>query len=161
MRILSSGILIVLEIFPFVVVARIGGLDADRLHPRLERDVDDLGHRQIVGVRPFVIAPADVQPHAVGRQPFDRAVERGDIALGDFAAEFVVGQVAVLVVAARAEIGAVDLQHEAGFDDGAVFDFQHFGERVDVGFFGRVMQVDDEARQDSRRRRGHEHFGGL
>ena len=74
-----------------------------------------------------------MQPHAVGRQPFDRAVERRDVALGDLVAEFVVGQVAILVVAARAEVGAVDLQHEAGFDDGAVFDLQHLGERVDVG----------------------------
>jgi hypothetical protein len=49
-----------LEVFPFVVVARIGGLDAERLHARLERDVDYLGHRQIVGVRPLVIAPADM-----------------------------------------------------------------------------------------------------
>ena len=111
-----------LEVLPFVVVARIGGLDADRLHARLEGDVDDLGHRQIVGVRPLVIAPADVQPHAVGRQPLGRGVERRDIALGDFFAEFVIAEMAVLVVARRAEIGRVDLQHEAGLDDGAVFD---------------------------------------
>jgi hypothetical protein len=73
-----------LEVFPFVVVARIGGLDAERLHLGLERDVDDFCHRQIVGVRPLVVAPADVQPHAVGGQPFDRGVEGCDIALGDF-----------------------------------------------------------------------------
>ena len=29
-------------------------------------------------VRPLVVAPADVQPHAVGRQPFGRGVERCD-----------------------------------------------------------------------------------
>ena len=68
---------------------------------------------------------------------------------------------AVLVVARRAEIGRVDLQHEAGFDDGAVFDLEHVGERGDVSLLGRIMQVDDEARQNARRRRGHEHLGGL
>jgi hypothetical protein len=41
-----------LQIFPFVVVAWIGGFDADRLRARLERDVDDLGQRQIMGVGP-------------------------------------------------------------------------------------------------------------
>ncbi len=76
-------------------------------------------------------------------------------------AEFVVGEMAVLVVARRAEIGRVDLQHEAGLDDGAVFDLEHVGERRDVSLLGRVMQVDDEARQDARRRRGHEHLGRL
>src|SRR5215467_8459617 len=48
-----------------------------------------------------------------------RRVERLDVACCNFP-ELVVGQVAVLVVAARAEVGAVDLQHEPGVDDGAV-----------------------------------------
>ena len=38
-------------------------------------------------------------------------------------AELIVGQMAILVVARRAEIGAIDLQQEPGFDDGLVFDF--------------------------------------
>src|SRR5580693_8279194 len=92
-------------------------------------------------------------------QPVDRGVERGDIALGDFCAEFVIAEMAVLVVARRAEVGRVDLQHEAGLDDGAVFDLEHIGERCDISLLGRVMQVDDEARQNARRRRGHEHLG--
>jgi len=54
-------------------------------------------------VRPLVIAPANVEPHAVGRQPLGRGVERGDIALGD-AAELGIAQVPVLVVPARAKI---------------------------------------------------------
>ena len=72
---------------------------------RLEGDVDDLGQRQVEGVRAFVVAPADVQPHPVGRQALGRGVERRDVALGDLAAEFVVGQVAVLVVAAEPRSG--------------------------------------------------------
>ena len=64
---------IVREVLPFVIVARIGGLDADGLRARLERQVDDLQQRQIVGVRAFVVAPADMQPHPVGGQAFGRA----------------------------------------------------------------------------------------
>ena len=116
------------EILPFVVVARIGGFDADRLRARLEGEVDDLRERQIVGVRPFVVAPADVQPHAVGRQALGRGIERGDVALGDLA-ELVVGEMPVLVVARRGEIGRVDLQDEAGLDDRPVFGLHRVGER--------------------------------
>ena len=159
MRILSSGIFICLEVFPFVIVTRVGGLDADCLRPRLEGYVDDFQQRQIVGVRAFVIAPADVQPHAVGRQTGSRRIERGDVALGDFFPEFVVGEMPVLIVARRAEVGGVDLQQKSRFDDGGVFMPHHVGQRGDIGVFVRIMQVDDEARQNSRRRRGHENFG--
>ena len=76
-------------------------------------------------------------------------------------AELVVGQVAVLIVAAGAEIRTIDLQHKAGFDDGAILDFQHFGQRIHISLLGRVVQVDDEARQDSGRRRGDKHFRRL
>src|ERR1700724_2608941 len=68
---------------------------------------------------------------------------------------------AVLVVARRAEVGRVDLQHEASLDDSAIFDLEHVGERGDISLLGRVMQVDDEARQNARRRRGHENLGRL
>ena len=102
-----------------------------------------------------------MQPHAVGGQAFDRRVEHRDVAFGDLAAEFVVGEVPVLVVARRTEIGRIDLQHKAGFDDGAVFDFEHLGERGEVGVLARIMQIDDKARQDAGRRRGHEHVRRL
>ena len=57
--------------------------------------------------------------------------------------------------------GAVDLQHEAGFDDRPVFGLHHLGQRLHVGVLGRVMQVDDEAGQDAGRGRGHEHVRRL
>ena len=68
------GDLLALQIFPFMRVARVGRLEQDRLRPRLDRDVEHRGERDVVGVRPLVIAPADVQPHAVGR---DVARSRG------------------------------------------------------------------------------------
>ena len=89
------------------------------------------------------------------------ALSAAMLSLGDLAAEFVVGEMAVLIVARRAEVGRVDLQHEACLDDGAVLDLEHVGERRDVSVLGRVMQVDDEARQNAGRRRGHERLGGI
>ena len=101
-----------------------------------------------------------MQPHPVGGQALGCRVDGGNVALGDLA-ELVVGQVAVLVVARGGEIGRIDLQHEAGFDDGAVLGLHHIGERFHIGVLARVVQVDDEAREDAGRRRGHEHIGGI
>ena len=39
----------------------------------LKAMIDDLQQRQVVGVRAFVVAPADVQPHPVGGQTLGRA----------------------------------------------------------------------------------------
>src|SRR5947199_6448486 len=99
-----------LEIFPFVIVARISGLDADCLRPCFESDINNLYQRQIVGVRTFVIAPADVQPHAVSRKARGRGVEQRNIAFGNFAEELVVREMSILVVSRRCKIGSVYLQ---------------------------------------------------
>jgi hypothetical protein len=69
--------------------------------------------------------------------------------------------VAVLIVARGAEVGRIDLQHEAGLDDRLVLGLHHVCERGDVGVLARIVQVDDEARQDAGRGRGHEHVGGF
>src|SRR2546430_16587175 len=64
---LVFGNLDVLQIFPFMVVAWIGGFDADRLRARPECDVDDFRHRQGAGLRALVVAPPRMPPHAVRR----------------------------------------------------------------------------------------------
>ena len=143
-----------------MVVAWIGGFDADRLRARPEGDVDDFRQRQVVSVRSLVVAPADMQPHAVGRQTSRRSIERFDVALGDLT-ELVVAQVPVLIVARRGEVGRIDLQDEAGFNDRSILGLDHVRERRHVGVLGRIVQVDDEPRQDAGRGRGHEHVNGV
>ena len=39
------------------------------------------------------------------------------------------------------EIGAVHLQDQPGAHDGLVLDAKRLGERVEIGFFGRVMLI--------------------
>src|SRR6266536_6694745 len=73
---LVVGNLDVLQIFPFMVVAWIGGFDAERRRERPEGNVDDFGQRQVVSVWSLVVAPADMQPHAVDRQASRRSIER-------------------------------------------------------------------------------------
>ena len=70
-------------------------------------------------------------------------VERGNVALGN-AEEFRVGQVLVLVMAGRAEVGRIDLQDETGAVDGLVFLCQRVGERFDIGVFVLVEAVGHE-----------------
>ena len=149
------------EVFPFVIVPRVGGLDRERLRVRLEGERQDFLKRQVEAVRAFVVAPADVQAHAVGGQPFGRGIERGDVAFGDVFQKLVVAEMPVLVVARRTEVGGVDLQHKARFHDRFVFMPHHVGERADISLLVRVVEVDDEARENARRRRRHEDLGGL
>ena len=83
-----------LEIFPLVLVARIGGLDAESLQPRLEGDVDDFrspADRGCAALRncPSRCAAACGPPAAPRSQPLSAAILRSAI----FVAEFVVGQV--------------------------------------------------------------------
>ena len=54
------GDFLALQILPFMRMAGISGLEQQRLRPRLDRDVEHRGERDVVGVRPLVIAPANV-----------------------------------------------------------------------------------------------------
>ena len=58
--------------------------------------------------------------HALGRDVSDRVVERLDVG-GDYLAKFLQTQMGEHHVAAEREIRTVELQHEAGVHDGAVF----------------------------------------
>src|SRR6267143_4301608 len=68
---------------PLVLVARIGALEGQGLGLGLQRDRQELAQRDVPVVRPLVIAPAEVQPHAVRRDVAERVVERLDVGRGD------------------------------------------------------------------------------
>src|SRR5262249_11503953 len=76
---------------------------------------------------------ANVHAHALGRDVSDRVVERLDVS-GDHLAEFFQAQMGEYHVAAERQVRAVELQHEAGVHDGAVFARHHVGEGVEIGF---------------------------
>jgi hypothetical protein len=58
-----------------VSVARIGRLDDQRHRLRLDQDRRDLGEIDVVVVRPFVIAPADMDAAHLGRHVAQRMVQ--------------------------------------------------------------------------------------
>ncbi len=98
--------------------------------------------------------------HALGRQIAHRVIERGDIGRDDLA---IVGerQVEIDHVAQHREIGAVELQDEAGRDDRLVFLPHDIGERENVVLGALVVVVLQVARDLPGRWRGHENVLGL
>ena len=150
-----------LQVLPFVIVARVGGLDADRLRPRLEGEVDDLGERQVVIVRTFVIAPADVQPHrgrpaGLRSRALSASMLRAAIRRNSSSERW-----RYWLLRQEPRSGQSICSTKPGIDDRAVLGLHDVGERLHIGVLGRIVQVDDEARQDAGRRRRHERVGGL
>ena len=70
-------------------------------------------------------------------------------------------EIGVLDVPAHGEVGAVDLQHEAGLGDGLVFVPHRVGDRVDVGLEILVVVVAEEQRHHAGRGGAHEAAGRL
>ena len=93
--------------------------------------------------------------HALRRQVAHRVIERGHVDADDLAE---VGEAFVEIdhVAQHREVGAIELQHEAGVDDRRVFAPHHVGEREHVSFLARVVFVFQVARDLPGRGRGHE-----
>src|SRR5262245_48047757 len=134
---LAVGQLHVLPHLPFVAVAGVRAAKRQRLRPSFEHDVDDVLQRHVLVVGTLGRGPANVHAHALGRDLSDRVVERLDVG-GDHLAEFFEAQMGEYHVAAERQVGTVELQHQAGVHDGAVFARHHVGERVEIGFLARV-----------------------
>jgi hypothetical protein len=143
-----------------VFVARIGGFEQDRRGARCEDDVDDFLERDIEVVRAFVIAPADVHSHGLGGYARGRGVERLDVG-GDGAKELGFAEVLVAGVAAHREVGAVELELEAGGDDRLVLGPHRRDEVGKVGLVRGVELVRLERGDQPRAGRVHERRGPV
>ena len=75
------------EYSEFMGVAGIGRFQRQHGGPGVQHDVDDVGQGNVAVMGPFVIAPAQVHPHPLGGDVFDRAVQRLDM-LGGALAKF-------------------------------------------------------------------------
>ena len=103
-------------------------------------------------VRALVVAPAQVDAHAVAGHVAQRLVDGVDVD-GGALDEDLVGLVAVHDVAAHGEVGRVDLQVEAGLDDALVLGLHRLGDGVEVLVGAVVVLVGLEEGDDARRRR--------
>src|SRR5206468_5653469 len=109
----AGGQLHALEQPPLVRVPRIRGLEGETGGPGGEGDVDDVGEGDVVMVRPLVVTPAQVEARPLRRDVRERVVQRLDVEPGH-CAELVEAQIRELDVPSHTEVGAIDLQVEAG-----------------------------------------------
>ena len=160
MMTLSVGQLDVPEHGPLVFVAGVGAFEGDRLGARLQHDAEDLLERDVAVVRPFVVAPAQVQAQAVGGDVPERVVERFDIGLGDLH-ELSRAEVGEGQMAPHRQVRAIDLEHESGLVDGVVLLLHDVGQVGQIGLTARVVLVAQEMRDDAGRGGGHERLGAA
>ena len=101
--------------------------------PRLEHDVDDVGERHVAVVRALVVAPAEVHAQLLGRDVRAAAWFSASTCSCALLAEARRDrQVGELDVAAHRQVGAVELQHEAGLGDRLVLVLHRVGDGVQV-----------------------------
>jgi hypothetical protein len=140
---------------PLVLVPRIRCLEGIRAGRDLENNVDDVLELDIIGARAHVDAIAGVEADAILRQPAQGVIERLDPHLGPFA--IISERHARVDDVLGHEPGIVDLQYEAGIDDGFVFLAQRIGQGEDILLVRLVMLIPDPeldiGRRDCRQER--------
>ena len=119
-------------------VAWIGRLDYQRLRLRLHQDRCDLAEIDIVVVRTFVIAPADMDAAHFGRDIAQRVVQHLDMKRGALE-EVGLAQLLEAGVVRHRQIGAIELQHKAGTDDRLVLLLHRRGDCFDIGLVRGVV----------------------
>jgi len=90
-------------------------LEGEGLWAGLQHFGQDRPQRNITAVRPLVVAPTEMQPQAIRRDIPYGLVECLDVQVS------VVLAPVFTAYPADAEIGTIQLQEKAGFDDGVVF----------------------------------------
>ena len=143
---------------PFVGMARVCGLDGDGLRVYAKNDLDDLGERDVVGVRAFVVAPADMDANHAGRNVAERMVERFGVE-GGAPQKLRFGKVLKRRMPRHCQIGAIDLQHKTRSGNGGVFFPHRLGDGRDVIFVAAIISVRQKARDHARRGRGQKRLG--
>src|SRR5262245_44672191 len=111
-------------------------------------------------MRSFVVAPAEMQAHAVGRDVAQRVVERLHVGRRDLH-ELGVAQSREGQVSPHGQVRAIDLEHEAGPVDRVVLLLHHVDEPRQVGLPTRVILVSQEVSDDAGRGGRHEGLGRL
>src|SRR5579863_5945162 len=115
----------------FVLVARVGHRKKQRADARLEQNRQDVVESDVTIMRTLIIAPADVQAGAIGRDVQKRPIDRGDDHLDEIEEilEWPIGEGGVTF---ESEVGCINLKYEATRNDGFIFDAKGVGQRRQV-----------------------------
>ena len=136
------------EHHPLVLVTRVGAFEGERLRARLEDDAEDLAERDVTVVRALVVAPAEMQAHAVGRDVAQRVIQRLHVRRGDLH-ELRVADVRKREVPAHRQVRTVDLEHDARAVDRVVLLLHHVDEPCEIRLAARIVLVRQEVRDDA------------
>ena len=140
---------VVAQCIVFMLVPGIGELD---------RKCSDIGtvqlrqdgcHRDVVDMRPVIVAPADMQPDAVAGNALDAQIDRRDMQF-ELAEEFGVSQIVEKPMPLHRQIRSVNLQDQAGVVDGAIFVGQRFRQGHQIGLVAVVMLIEHGRGNDAR-----------
>jgi hypothetical protein len=149
-----------LEDLDLVLVARVGQGQRQSAHPGAVEQRQHRLQRDVVGVRPVVIAPAEVQPHLLGWDRGDRPVDGVDVHL-DHGQEPVERRSPEEPRALHRQVGTVQLEHEAARVDQLVLLLHLAGQRGDVALVRVVVGVEEDRRGRPGRDGRHERLGEL
>src|SRR3984885_1473622 len=145
----------VLEDAPFVGVPGVGVFETERADVGAGHDGEDLAEFDVVVMRSFVVAPADVQPDPVGVDALESVVQHLDVA-ADPPDELVAAGGRALHVTAHGQVGTVQLEVETSVGDGPVLHGHRLGQRFKVGVVARGIAVLQEDADHAGGRRGNE-----
>ena len=133
----------------FVLMPGIGELD---------RECPDIGtvqlgqdgcHRDVMDMRPVIIAPADMESDAVAGNALDPQIDGRDMQL-ELLEEFGFLQMPEKPMPLHRQIRSVDLQDHAGVVDRAILVGQRFREGLQIGLVTIVMLIEHRRRDDTR-----------
>src|SRR5262245_54182625 len=136
------------ERLQFVLMARARERQRERADLGPVDDRQERLERHVVGVGAVVIAPAEVQAHAVSGDRRDRLVGRVDVER-DGCEKAVEGFVLEEARALHRQIRAVELEHEATRHDQLVLAAHLTGERSDVALVRSVEGVEHDGGDDA------------
>src|SRR3990172_9019384 len=147
----------VLEDAPLVRVPWVRYLERVGAGVDPQHQVDDVGQGHVVHARAFVDAVARVEAHLLLGDAAQGVVQRIDVGLGEPA---LLGA-AFVALEEAGERRVVDLEDEAGTDDGEVLLTHRLGDGEEVLLLGLVVLVDAQSLGRRRRHEGLEGAGFL
>ena len=127
-------------------MARVGCFKQQSLCAYRHHRIKNFVQFNVAMMRPFVVAPAQVDSNSVRRQIGQRCVEHLDL-LVHMNQELLGGLVLERNVAAHRQVRAIDLQHKTGFHDRTVFGTHRVGQGLQIFSMTGVVLILLEHRQ--------------
>lgn len=143
---------------PFMGVAWVGSLEEKSLGAKAKYEIDDVGQGDVVIMRPFIIAPAKMDPKPVGGNITGGMIDYLN-PFGHLLPEFPDFEHLMADMPSHREIRGVNLKQKAGLVNGLKFRAHSFSERFDIRVFAGIELVFQEYGDDAGRRGTDESVG--